>query len=48
MNDLTFNILKIVISITVAIVSSYIIPLLREKVTDSKNKRLLEKWSRLQ
>lgn len=42
MNDLTFNILKIVISITVAIVSSYIIPLLREKVTDSKNKRLLE------
>lgn len=42
MNDLTFNILKIVIAVTTVFVSLYVVPLLREKLTDSKYNRLLE------
>ena len=42
MNDVTFNILKIVVSVCAALISIYVIPLLREKVNDSKYQRLLE------
>ena len=42
MNDLTFNILKIVIAVATVFVSAYVIPLLREKLHDSKYQRLLE------
>lgn len=42
MNDLTFNILKIVVAIVAVLISAYIIPLLKEKVEDSKHERLLE------
>lgn len=42
MNELTFNILKIVVSICAALISIYVIPLLREKLNDSKYQRLLE------
>ena len=42
MNDLTFNILKIVIAVTTVFVSLYVVPLLREKLTESKYNRLLE------
>lgn len=42
MNDLTFNILKIVVSVSAVFISIYIVPLLKEKVADSKYQRLLE------
>ena len=42
MNELTFNILKIVVSICAALISIYVIPLLKEKLNDSKYQRLLE------
>ena len=42
MNEITFNILKIVVSICAALISIYVIPLLREKLADSKYQRLLE------
>ena len=42
MNDLTFNILKIVVAVATVFVSAYVIPLLREKLHDSKYQRLLE------
>ena len=42
MNDVTFNILKIVVSISAALISAFVIPLLREKIIDSKNNRLME------
>lgn len=42
MNDVTFNILKIVIAVATALISIYVIPLLKEKLTDSKYQRLLE------
>ena len=35
MNEITFNILKIVVSISAALISIYVIPLLREKLADS-------------
>lgn len=42
MNELTFNILKIVISVAAALISAYVIPLLREKLADIKYQRLLD------
>lgn len=42
MSELTFNILKIVVAVATVFVSMYIVPLIREKLTDSKYKRLLE------
>lgn len=42
MNDLTFNILKIVITIATVVLSAVVIPLLKEKLTDSRYQRLLE------
>ena len=42
MNDLTFNILKIVVSVATVFISLYVIPLLKEKLQDAKYARLLE------
>lgn len=42
MNELTFNILKIVIAVATTLISVYVIPLLREKLQDAKYARLLE------
>lgn len=42
MNDLTFNILKIIVSVATVLISAYVIPLLKEKLNDSKYQRLLE------
>jgi LL-H family phage holin len=42
MNDITFNILKIVITIATALISAYVIPLLKEKLKDAKYQSLLE------
>lgn len=42
MNELTFNILKIVVAVATVFISAYVIPLLKEKLNDSKYNRLLE------
>ena len=42
MNDLTFNILKIAVTLATVFISAYLIPLLKEKLNDSKYNRLLE------
>lgn len=42
MNDLTFNILKIIVSVATVLISVYVIPLLKEKLNESKYQRLLE------
>ena len=42
MSELTFNILKIVVSVATVFVSLYVIPLLKEKLSESKYQRLLE------
>lgn len=42
MNDLTFNILKIAVTLSTIFISAYLIPLLKEKLADSKYQRLLE------
>lgn len=42
MNDITFNILKIVIAISTAVISAYVIPLLKENLKDTKYQRLAE------
>lgn len=42
MNELTFNILKIVVSVSAALISAYVIPLLKAKLAESKDRRLLE------
>lgn len=42
MNDLTFNILKIVISVVAALIAYYLIPVLKEKVKDAKYKKLID------
>ena len=42
MNDLTFNILKIVISVVAALIGYYLIPFLKEKVKEAKYKDLVE------
>lgn len=42
MSELTFNILKIVVSVATVFVSLYVIPLLKEKLSEVKYQRLLE------
>lgn len=42
MNDITFNILKIVVTVATALISAYVIPLLKEKLNDSKYQKLLD------
>ena len=42
MNEITFTILKIVISVSAALISAFVIPLLKEKLADIKYQRLLE------
>ena len=42
MNDVTFNILKIVVSVSAALISAFVIPLLKVKIAEIKDRRLLE------
>lgn len=42
MSELTFNILKIVVSVATVFISLYVIPLLKEKLSESKYQRLLD------
>ena len=42
MNELTFNILKIVVTVATVLISAYVIPLLKVKLADAKYQRLLE------
>ena len=42
MYELTFMILKIVVSVSAALISAFVIPLLKEKITDIRYKRLLD------
>ena len=42
MNDLTFNILKIVVSVSTAFIAAYLIPLIREKLSDARYSKLIE------
>jgi LL-H family phage holin len=42
MNELTFNILKIVVAVATVFISAYVIPLLKEKLNDSRYNRLLD------
>ena len=42
MNDVTFNILKIVVTVATALISAYVIPLLKAKLQEAKYARLLE------
>ena len=42
MNELTFNILKIVVAVATVLISAYVIPLLKVKLADAKYQRLLE------
>lgn len=42
MNDITFIILKIVVAVATALISVYIIPLLRERLKDAKFQALFE------
>ena len=41
MNDLTFNILKLVISIVAALIGVYLVPYLKNKLADEKYAQLL-------
>ena len=41
MNDLTFNLLKIIVSVACALISYYLIPVLKEKVKEAKYKDLV-------
>lgn len=42
MNDVTFNILKIVLSIACALIAAYLVPLLKEKLKDAKYKNIID------
>lgn len=42
MNDITFNILKIVISVVMALVGYYLVPFIKEKLKEAKNKELVD------
>lgn len=42
MNDLTFNLLKIVISVVAALLAYYVIPYLKNKIQQDKYKDLVE------
>lgn len=41
MNDITFNILKIVVAICTALISAYLIPYIRTQLHDKKYEKLL-------
>lgn len=41
MNEVTFNILKIVISVVVALVATYLVPYIKTKTAEAKYDRLL-------
>ena len=41
MNEVTFIILKIVVSVAAALMTVFVIPLLKEKLTDARYQRLL-------
>ena len=41
MNEITFNILKIVVSVSAAIITIYLVPYIRNKLKDDKYKELL-------
>lgn len=42
MNDVTFNILKLVVSVSVAVISAFLVPYLRNKLKDEKYKNLMD------
>ena len=42
MNDLSFKILEVVVSVATALISVYVIPLLKEKLKDAKYQDLVE------
>lgn len=42
MEDVTFLILKVIVSISVALITSFVIPYLKEKLEDEKYKKLLD------
>lgn len=42
MNDITFNILKIVIAVATALISAFVIPVLRQQLNSSKYQQLLD------
>ena len=42
MNDLSFTILKVVVSVATALISVYVIPLLREKFKNEKYNQIFE------
>lgn len=42
MNDITFNILKIVVSVAAALIAYYLIPVLKEKVKEAKYSDLVK------
>lgn len=42
MNELTFHLLKIVISVCTALIAYYLIPILKNKIKDDKYARLIE------
>lgn len=42
MNDLTFNILKIVVSVVIAIIAYYVIPYIKRRIESDKYKDLLD------
>lgn len=42
MNDITFYILKIVVIVATTLISMYVVPLLKEKLNDSKYQKLLD------
>ena len=42
MSEITFTILKIVVSVVAALISAFVIPLLKEKLQDIRYKRVLE------
>lgn len=41
MNDITFIILKVIVSVAAALLTVFVIPLLKEKLTDARYQRLL-------
>ena len=42
MNDLTFNLLKIVISIAIALITTYLVPFIKNKIQQDKYAELLQ------
>ena len=42
MNDFTFNLLKVVVSLATVLITTQLIPLIRLKIADSKYEKLLE------